>query len=427
MSTKFNPIERLLARSLSAFPQVKKVLKRSYQQINYAIYKKDYPFKSDYPIHQIEERSGETFFGYYDKSPESSDGRYVLYHFTKYSTKNLPSKEHSIEVRMMDADSGNVLYKKEVKAYNWQQGARLQWLSDQKFIFNNYSEQEGYHAVTVDFSNGSFLEQILELPVYDCFQDQYALCLDYLKLHQLRPDYGYRNIEKKEDLKPNQSPEGIYQMDLLTNSISVLIKMNDLLAFSSQNEGFDPKSVSEEFQKINHIMISPDGSKFVFLHRLYVGGRRYDRLFVADSNGGNLKLLADDQMVSHYSWMDVSTLIVYMRTFEKGDKYYRLDISTGKAIVMDDLLQGNGDGHPSVWGDKIITDTYPNKSRMKDLMLYDFKSKELKKLGEFFESLDYSGETRCDLHPRFSSNGKKIFFDSVHSGKRILNWIALEK
>ena len=64
---------------------------------------------------------------------------------------------------------------------------------------------------------------------------------------------------------------------------------------------------------------------------------------------------------------------------------------------------------------------------MKELFLYNYENKDLLKLGEFLESLDFYGETRCDLHPRFSSDGKKVFFDSVHNGKRGLYMMDLKK
>ena len=73
----------------------------------------------------------------------------------------------------------------------------------------------------------------------------------------------------------------------------------------------------------------------------------------------------------------------------------------------------------------MIFDTYPNKSRMKKLFMYNMKSSDLKELGEFYEGLKYYNETRCDLHPGFSPDGKNIFIDSVHKGKRGLYIISI--
>jgi hypothetical protein len=37
-------------------------------------------------------------------------------------------------------------------------------------------------------------------------------------------------------------------------------------------------------------------------------------------------------------------------------------------------------------------------------------------LGQFLSPPGYTGEWRCDLHPRFSPDGKKVVIDSTHEG-----------
>ena len=88
---------------------------------------------------------------------------------------------------------------------------------------------------------------------------------------------------------------------------------------------------------------------------------------------------------------------------------------------------GTGDGHPSCHGDWIVFDSYPDKSRMQHLFLYNRKSDKIIPLLELFHSVRYSGECRCDLHPRFSEDDKYISFDTVYTGKRTQCYIDISK
>ena len=51
-------------------------------------------------------------------------------------------------------------------------------------------------------------------------------------------------------------------------------------------------------------------------------------------------------------------------------------------------------------------------------MLYDIERKGKIGLGQFYSEEIFTGDIRCDLHPRWSSDRKMITFDSVHEGSR---------
>ena len=53
----------------------------------------------------------------------------------------------------------------------------------------------------------------------------------------------------------------------------------------------------------NHLLISPNGSDFVFVHRVYINGVRQDHLFGGNVTGKQLKLISEALIVSHYSWL----------------------------------------------------------------------------------------------------------------------------
>ena len=66
--------------------------------------------------------------------------------------------------------------------------------------------------------------------------------------------------------------------------------------------------------------------------------------------------------------------------------------------------------------DWILNDNYPNRDRLQTLYLYHIPTDKRIDLGQFRSPIEYTGEWRCDLHPRFSPDGKKVVIDSPHEG-----------
>ncbi len=156
-----------------------------------------------------------------------------------------------------------------------------------------------------------------------------------------------------------------------------------------------------------------------FIHRFFIGKRRFDRLLLGEKDGATLTLLANNRMVSHCFWADNNTILGYLRGPDSKDAYWLIDVDTGEfERLPNNALEGYGDGHPHVYKDWFVTDTYPDKARMQHLLLCNWKTGEVRELGQFFHGFQYKGETRCDLHPRFSPDGKSVYFDSVFSGVR---------
>ena len=64
----------------------------------------------------------------------------------------------------------------------------------------------------------------------------------------------------------------------------------------------------------------------------------------------------------------------------------------------------------------VVTDTYPDRRRIQSL--YVMTGKRVKRIARVFSPFKYGGDTRCDLHPRWSKDGKQICFDASFGGKR---------
>jgi hypothetical protein len=78
------------------------------------------------------------------------------------------------------------------------------------------------------------------------------------------------------------------------------------------------------------------------------------------------------------------------------------------------------DGHCNFSPDRrfFVNDTYPNRDRLRTLMLVRWDDESVIDIGRFLAPAELDGEHRCDLHPRWFRHGLTVCFDSVHEGYR---------
>jgi hypothetical protein len=418
--SSYSSVEKRVARFLSSFPLLKKVAKYIYSRAVYLVNKKGYSKLSDWPLLAFDVNSLEAFFGYYDKSPGNTSGL-VIAHTTAHDTSVPPKSSYKIGITVFDS-SGKQMMSIPSSAYNLQQGSRAHWLSDNCLVFNDYDESEGHYVSKVfSVGEGQLVEQYGHA-VQDSFENKFFLSLNYRRLMALRPDYGYRNIPNMTEAELREvSDDGLWFVDYKTGESRLLVSIQKACELKP-DVLFD-----KALHKFNHVMISPSGEKAIFMHRYIVAGRRFDRLLSLEIHTGEIELLSDYGMVSHCFWADDNTVLGYMRGPDGRDTYWLINVSTGEFKESPTVeLKPYGDGHPHVHGDWFVTDTYPDKARMQHLLLGNWKTGEVRHLGEFFHAFRFSGESRCDLHPRFSPDGKSVYFDSVWSGKRCLYRLDLE-
>ena len=420
MSQKFNHIERVLARALNGSPRIKKIAKSIYSRIVFQFNAPTSYMSSMYRVEKVIEGNRETFFGYYDKSPVNNFGDLLVY-ATDISTANGPSATNSINLLLVDGQSKEVKASLPVRSYNWQQGARAQWLTDEVFIFNDFDPvKQKYFSRVV--SSETFTElKTIQRPVQDGYKTDYILSINYEVLQVLRPDYGYRNLPKLTKSQV-QDPDngGIWRVSYATLDEELIVSMYDIFSVGDceTNEGIT--------HKINHVMISPNGKRFIFIHRYFSNSVKCDRLFVSHNDGSNLKVVSDFGMVSHSAWIDNTNIVSYLKGSSGKNGYYIVNVDTCEMkLLLDGDLHELGDGHPTVNDNLIVVDTYPNKSRMQTLLKIDLATNETEIIGEFFHDFKHSGESRCDLHPRFSPDGSSVYIDSIFTGTRSLYKINL--
>lgn len=411
---------RSIAKGLTRFPKLKRVMKNVYAYTGNILSDK----KTDMPgMIQISSDGADHNFGYYDKSPWSKDQKYMIYLAPENAKKNYVSHK-AIPIILYDCLSGKEKVLTKTHVWNSQQGCMLQWLGpdfSSRILFNDFREGR-YCSVIFNLKEGS--EIVLEKPVYSVSLDgKSAVTLDFSRLNTFRPGYGYNNIE--DITAANRCPDSpcMWKLDIDSNKATELP-----ITYKMLSEWKCQETMKKGYHKVNHIMLNPSASRFMFIHRWIVDGVTHHRLITCNIDGSDMYLLLDDGMVSHNNWKDDGTIISYCYSKFDGDAYHVLYDKTQKRETI-----GKGilsvDGHPSYSpdGKYIITDTYPDWKRKQALYLIRVSDERIIKIGSIYSNVKYMNETRCDLHPRWNYNSREICFDGADGNHRQVYVLNLDK
>jgi hypothetical protein len=409
----YSEIERWLSKSVDSFPWLRSLAKKSYQYLNYLLARRigfRCHMHSGAKLRTVVEWAGvrddpvdraEIFFGYYDKSPWSCDMRRILMHhiITGGQAEIIVFDRHLKDARVVARTS----------AWNYQQGSMAQWLpgsAGEKVIFNDVrANRLVARMVSVDG-----FEEVCSMPIQAVHPDgDKGLTLNYSRLHQVQPEYAYD--VKVENFVASQSldEDGIWSVEFDSGKTNLILSLSDLIKFRPDN------GMKDSFHAINHIFYSTTGKRIAFLHRWKGKAGRFSRFFTVREDGTELQLISEGRRVSHYTWFNDEKILLWC------GRYYLINVITGECeVVGKGALDPFGDGHPSFSPDRrwIVTDTYADRARERRLLLYELDSGRLMELGRFYAPWKFYGLNRCDLHPRWSPDGRAISIDSVHEGYR---------
>ena len=292
-------LEQKINYQLNKYPKVKKVVKYVYQHAMYAVSPK---VKSEGNITRIspEDDKHEYFFGYYDKSPWDATDRYVLCMRANDTWSDVSPKEKAdillIDTALPENEKNRVKKIAETNSWNVQQSCMLQWLGpdfSSRILYNDFRDGK-YMTVIKELENGN--ERIINSPVYTVSADgMTALTLDFSRLYNLRPGYGYYNVPEVTKGIALPDTTAVWKIDLESGEIESLLTYKDFATFQPRPEMQEDGSI----HKVNHLMLSPSGKRFMVLYRWFIGERKYTRLVTCNIDGTDMYVLSDDDMVSH--------------------------------------------------------------------------------------------------------------------------------
>lgn len=423
-------IEQKINYQLNKYPAIKKLIKRVYQRTMYTISPK---IKSEGAIMRVspDDALHEYFFGYYDKSPWDISDRYMLCMKANNTWSDVSPREKAdillIDTYLSDNDKDRVKKIAETSSWNVQQACMAQWLGPDfksRIIFNDF-RNGSYISVIKNVNTGE--EKVIPSSVYTVSSDgKMALTLDFSRLHNLRPGYGYYNVpELTKDIRLPDST-AVWTVDLESGKKTPLLSYKDFAQFEPRAE----MNIPEAIHKVNHLMLSPNGKRFMVLYRWLIGSKKYTRLITCNIDGTNMYVLSDDDMVSHCFWKDDEHILAFENKKDGGPGYYFMKDKTQEYTHC--WSQLSNDGHPSYNPDRsiIVTDTYPDRARVAEIKIMDGTDENKSSvniIARVFAPFKYDNDTRCDLHPRWNHAGDKVCFDSVFEGHRGLYYVEIPK
>lgn len=353
------------------------------------------------------------FFGYYDLQPFDQANKRHLAHRVSFLDR-IPEKGDVAEVGYITIED-KVFHKvSQTNAWNFQQGALLQWFDEDHIIFNDFRNGD-YCSVIANVATGE--ERLLCAPLAHLSADRkWGLSINFPRVWNFRPGYGYCNtVDPYFDVNAPEE-DGIFLVDVEQNTSKLIMN------YKQMAEMFPEKPFCEMKLVVNHITFNPSASRFLFLLRNFPkpGSRWGTILITADRDGSNAHKLTDYQINSHYHWKDDRNIMIWSILPEMGIFFF--DDVTGERVLLDDALCNETDIHCLYAPDRscFIGDDYPRQDHefTRAIKYYDCETKRSGIVLELFSDEKGITDIRCDLHNRFSPDGTLVSFDTNYTGRR---------
>ncbi len=368
------------------------------------------------PVRAITKGPKFHWFGYYDKWQFDPTDRYVLSMEVDFEHRS-PKATDVIRIGMVDlADGDRWSGLGESRAWSWQQGCMLQWLpgSRSKIVWN---DRQGGRFVCHVLDVKTREKRTIGHAVYSIAPDgKTAVAPDFARVQVMRPGYGYPGVPDAYGKEMAPAESGIFRIDLATGESRLVIPLADIVKIGPEDD-----SMNGAKHYFNHLLFSPDGSRFIFLDRWRPnagkGGFR-TRMLTATPDGKDICVVDPSGRTSHFIWRDATHILAWTRPRGKPAGFYLFSDRTDKVEQIGrGVMTVNGHCTYLPGGQWILNDTYPRgRNREQSPYLFHVASGSRRWLGHFHLPRQYTGEWRCDTHPRCSRDGTKVVIDSPHGG-----------
>lgn len=369
----------------------------------------------------------------------------------------------------------------ETTALNYPQGARQQWIGQSDCFTVNDRVGNEWGTKIYDTESNKLIHSFPATTHMLTSDGRLALGLDYARLHRLG-GYGYTGIIDKYANEAIPDKAGITITDIRSGKSELLVSVRQVAEcgqsdLSGKSHHYlthlciNPSSTRAAFL---HRYFMPDGGLMTRLMTIGIDGKNLrclgqgflshfdwkddNHLYIYGRVGSSVDSLRNNPIMQlpifKYSLRTAKKLFHLVagknKTMGGGMSFHMIDDKDNPHANVFATGIITEDGHPMTHPfnkDWAVCDSYPNKEGDRDLFLYNFPNDTRINLGKYrrlFEnpvtdekekflygmeqkilndvSLDLIAFTRsglhCDLHPRWSADGKWAVFDSIHEGTR---------
>ena len=322
---------------------------------------------------------------YFQQCPESPDGEKAA--FTIFHAPD------SMEVIVKIITTGEIKSVAKVKGQHRHSGTHPVWANNETLIYGSPSEYEIYHH---NIKTG-------KVKKYSGGQIS-----DYSQVNN-KLLYINKNIEREK--------VGIYVLDFNTNNSKCVVSRDEVALLKDEIGTQNPV----EYWRLDHPYWSPDGKKINFQIKTFKDKslREHDYIFYTDEFGNKIHFIGLKPM--HVQWWDNNS--VFGQDWQDKRDYYmrRYDL---KGNMLEEISGPGCHGAVSPNRKWVVTESWYGSDPIK---VFLYKKGEIEPVKLLFQQPAVVNgikfwEVRSHIHPAFSRDGKKVYFNGQGSDGKSKVW-----
>ena len=376
---------------------------------------------------------GHYFFGYYDRNPWDTTGRWHLA-LKVGQQQRLPLPGETAEIGLLDREAPGTFRKlTETNAWCHQQGCMELFLPRRPgcFIYNDFDEAKKKLVARI-YELGKGVVGAYELPIYAISPDgRFGVSLNFGRIPRRGYSYAPTPVPLDEWHPADLDRDGIFLVDLDTGAHRLLVSYRTMLERHPYAYTAD-----DQYIWLNHAIFNADSTRLLWLFRQTedpVGVTKFWQTFMftcALDDPADAECVLPDTYwrhdVSHQIWgHGPREIMVDAQWGHHGSELVSFDESRrpfiARRITSEIALKGHAVYSPD--GRYILLDSYPlgeDPEKVQKLVIIEAATGHFRLLGEFRHTVAAGTrkDLRCDLHPRWSPDGRRVTVDSIDSGSR---------